>query len=132
MSEKVKITPKAKVVNVQIQTDEIEPPKTESVAQTILKETVDKATSSLFLNIPLEGNPTHSITCLCMCHETITKCEVQLFKHTSDTEEAVESMYYKEDYDSDEYPDYEIQKTDWRPLSGAALKARLRETGLID
>jgi len=67
-----------------------------------------------------------------MCHETTAKCEVQLFKHTSDTEEAVESMYYKEEYDSDEYPDYEIEKTDWRPLSGAALKARLRETGYGD
>jgi len=65
MSEKDKMKPKAKAVNVQIQTEEIEPSKTESVTQTILKETVDKANSSLFLNIPLEGNPTHSITCLC-------------------------------------------------------------------
>ena len=34
-----------------------------------------------------------------MSHESIETCEVQLFRETTDTDEAVDSIYYREDYD---------------------------------
>ena len=55
----------------------------------------------MFTKINLIGNPTHNVSCLCRCHdkEPIQTCEVQIFRQTTDAHEAVDSIYYREDYD---------------------------------
>ena len=65
----------------------------------------------MFTKIYLEGTPTHDITCLCICHDNVQKCELQLFKNTSDTNEVIESIYYIVDYDDiEDYYELKMRK----------------------
>ena len=69
--------------------------------QTVETELKDIGTSPLFTKIHLLGEPTHDVTCMCLCHEgSEGKCEVQLFQYTIDPDVALDSLYYREDYDA--------------------------------
>ena len=86
---------------------------------------IDK-TSTIFTKLHLEGKPTHDITCLCLCHDTtVDHCEVQLFKFTftSDTDEALDTLYYRDDFNYSDYEEY--QTNDCEKSENEAVLERL-------
>ena len=88
--------------------------------QTTSKDQKSVGTSPLFSNIPLLGLPNSHVTCFCSCHSG-EKCVVQLFKYTDDSEEALDAMYYREDY-YDDWSDYD---------ENTENTAEMEETGSI-
>ena len=96
-------------------------PKHKNSTQTY-NETKNIGTSPLFTKIPIFGEPTHDVTCFCLCHEDESdskNCEVQLFQYTTDPEAALDALYYREDY---EYSTEEEEASDeynetWKPKS---------------
>lgn len=67
---------------------------------------------------------------MCICHNDITKSDLQLFKFTTDTNEAVESIYYREDYD--DLSDYEIESPNEEVLQRLArIKSFSNDTDLM-
>jgi len=110
--------------NKDTQTDPNNKYNSTQTTRSTSNETKDIGTSPLFTKIPIFGEPTHDVTCFCLCHEDDNgknSCEVQLFQYTTDPEAALDSLYYWEDYeyltDEEETNKEDNYSETWKPKS---------------
>ena len=82
-----------------------------------------------FTKLLIQGKPSHDISCFCICHNhRAANCEVQLFKLTTDANEALDDLYYREDFtqwsDDEEFVLYDASNNENRitPENGLNLK----------